>query len=142
VTRYGRAQKVEGSVVRARPPQPHPDANRDTRRMPFEQLRTLVVSLIEPESADDDDPVAEFDTQPTVCLPGPRTSTLDQLIAALPRYDSRMARGSTASLRPETEPTVRSVAYTACRPVEPSRPATPRRAERVRTAAGRGSPRR
>jgi hypothetical protein len=129
-------------VVRTRPPQPHPDANRDTRRMPFEQLRTLVVSLIEPESADDDDPVAEFDAQPTTCLPGPRTSTLDQLIAALPSYDTRMARGSTASLRPESEPTVRSVAYTTRRPVDPSRPATSRRTERVRTAPGRGSPRR
>ena len=129
-------------MVQARPPQPHPDADRNTRRMPFEQLRTLVVSLIDSDAAADDDPTAEFETQPTTCLPGPRTSTLDQLIAALPRYDSRMARGSTASLRPETEPTVRSVAYTRPRPVEPSRPTTSRRTERVRTAAGRGSPRR
>jgi hypothetical protein len=83
VTRYGRARKVEGSVVQTRPPQPHPDAGRDTRRMPFEQLRSLVVSLISTESGDDGDPVAEFETQQTTCLPGPRTSTLDQLIAWL-----------------------------------------------------------
>jgi hypothetical protein len=61
--------------------------------MPFEQLRELVVSLTEPEcdarDADagnaDDDAVAaqEFETRPTICLPGPRTSTIDQLIAAL-----------------------------------------------------------
>jgi hypothetical protein len=47
--------------------------------MPFAQLRALVLSLIDP----DDDPVAEFDTRPTTCLPGPRTNTLDQLISAL-----------------------------------------------------------
>lgn len=129
-------------MVRTRPPQPHPDADRDTRRMPFEQLRTLVVSLIEPEPVEDDDPVAEFDTRPTTCLPGPRTSTLDQLIAALPSYDSRVARGSSSSLRPETEPTVRSVAYTMRRPAEPSRPPPRRTGERTRPGASRGSPRR
>jgi hypothetical protein len=68
---------------------PHPHAARETRRIPFEQLRQLVVSLIEPEPApppgSDDDPVAEFDTQATTCRPGPRTSTLDQLIAFLRR---------------------------------------------------------
>ena len=68
---------------------PHPHATRPTRRIPFEQLRTLVVSLIEPERAPppgpDDDPATEFDTQATTCRPGPRTSTLDQLIAFLRR---------------------------------------------------------
>ena len=130
-------------MVRARPPQPHPDADRDTRRMPFEQLRSLVVSLIETDAGDDDgDPVAEFETQPTTCLPGPRTSTLDQLIASLPSYDSRIARGSSSALRPETEPTVRSVAYTTRRPAESARPGTSRRTERMRPGASRGSPRR
>jgi len=62
--------------------------------MPFEQLRALVVSLTAPadDPANDplDDPaeaVKEFETQPTTCLPGPRTSTIDQLIAALRRPD-------------------------------------------------------
>ena len=130
-------------MVQSRPPQPHPDADRDTRRMPFDQLRSLVVSLIDPNAVDDDgDPVAEFETQPTTCLPGPRTSTLDQLIASLPNHESRIARGSSSALRPETEPTVRSVAYTTRRPAESPRPATSRRTERTRTSAGRGSPRR
>jgi hypothetical protein len=134
---------VEGSVVQARPPQPHPDANRDTRRMPFEQLRTLVVSLIEDG---DDDPVAEFDAMPTTCLPGPRTSTLDQLIAALPRYE-RFPRGSSAALRPETEPTVRSVAYTPRRApdavaTDASTPAPTRRIRGSSRTSGRGSQRR
>ena len=104
--------------------------------MPFEQLRTLVVSLI-----DDDDPVAEFDAMPTTCLPGPRTSTLDQLIAALPRYE-RFPRGSSAAIRPETEPTVRSVAYTACRPTDAAPASAPTRQIRGRTTGGRGSQRR
>jgi hypothetical protein len=97
---------------------PHPDAERATRRMPFEQLRALVVSLVEAEpdaapgaaaapaprpprpatgSASGPAPrpppsiteaVAEFETKPTICLPGPRTSTLDQLVAALRRPDT------------------------------------------------------
>jgi hypothetical protein len=75
--------------------------------MPFDQLRALVISLIGPEpefdaeaeaeldaefdaefdaesraATVDDDPVREFDTQATRYL-GPRTSTLDQLIAFL-----------------------------------------------------------
>jgi hypothetical protein len=49
--------------------------------MPFAQLRALVLSLVDPG----DDPVSEFDTRPTICLPGPRTNTLDQLVAALKR---------------------------------------------------------
>jgi hypothetical protein len=113
--------------------------------MPFEQLRSLVVSLIETDAGGDDDdgdPVAEFETQPTTCLPGPRTSTLDQLIALLPLPDTRSARGSSSALRPETEPTVRSVAYTTQRPASSPRPATSRRTERMRASVGRGSPRR
>jgi hypothetical protein len=123
-------------VAQARPPRPHPDAERDTRRMPYQQLRTLVVSLI-----DDDDPAAEFDAMPTTCLPGPRTSTLDQLIAALPRYE-RFPRGSSAAIRPETEPTVRSVAYTARRDADAASTPVPTRRIRGRTAGGRGSQRR
>ncbi|HEX3762656.1 MAG TPA: hypothetical protein VHW23_28365 [Kofleriaceae bacterium] len=73
--------------------------------MSFEQLRTLVISLIEPAPApapepepdddrqsgparplsNNDDPIREFDTQATHYL-GPRTSTLDQLIAFLRRH--------------------------------------------------------
>jgi hypothetical protein len=60
--------------------------------MPFEQLRELVGSLIEPdgrptteaaERTETTEAANEFETRPTVCLPGPRTSTIDQLIAAL-----------------------------------------------------------
>jgi hypothetical protein len=55
--------------------------------MPFEQLRALVSSLIEA----DDEAVHEFDTQPTTHRPSQasqsRVSTLDQLIASLPRRD-------------------------------------------------------
>jgi len=105
--------------------------------MPYEQLRTLVVSLID----DDDDPVAEFDAMPTTCLPGPRTSTLDQLIAALPRYE-RFPRGSSAALRPETEPTVRSAAYAPRRADDTVSTPAPTRRIRGRTAGGRGSQRR
>lgn len=84
--------------------------------MPFDQLRALVVSLIgpvpepapgpEPDTEDEpdvarcgaahsgvrdrlptieDDPVREFETQTTHYL-GPRTSTLDQLIAFLRKH--------------------------------------------------------
>lgn len=50
--------------------------------MPFDQLRSLVVSLIEPEPEPGDDPASEFDSRGTTYR-GPRTSTLDQLIAFL-----------------------------------------------------------
>jgi hypothetical protein len=78
VTRKIRARRVEGSWP-PRPPQPHPDAARTTRRLPFEQLRALVISLIEPEP---DDPVGELDGQATTYR-GPRTRTLDPRIAFL-----------------------------------------------------------
>ncbi len=78
--------------------------------MPFDQLRSLVVSLTEPDREPGeqprdatrgavygpalpvqtgrkrplliDDPASEFDSRGTTCR-GPRTSTLDQLIAFL-----------------------------------------------------------
>jgi hypothetical protein len=66
--------------------------------MSFEELRSLVVELMEPEA--EDDPVTEFDTQVTTFQPAkPRTSTLDQLITwlkAAPRLPSD------ASSRPKT----------------------------------------
>lgn len=79
---------------------PHPDANEPTRRIPYQQLRALVISLIEsdgPRSEDDedDDPDAaerEFDTLPTAHLPTrrsasstrpPRFRTLDAVLADL-----------------------------------------------------------
>ena len=87
--RYGRAKRVEGSwPPPPRASRPHPDADRSTRRMPFEQLRGLVGSLIEPEPEPEPepgaeaDPVREFETQQTHCR-GPRTSTIDQLIEFL-----------------------------------------------------------
>jgi len=114
--------------------------------MPFEQLRELVVSLITPEDRvaleldADDDPVAEFETQPTTCLPQARVSTLDQLIAALPRYEPRFSRGSSPCL--PCDPPIRSVAYTPRPDTEPSPPPVVPRRLRDLTRSGRGSPRR
>jgi hypothetical protein len=65
--------------------------------MSYEQLRSLVIELIEPlepEPEPDDDPVNEFDTQQTTHRPTKsRASTLDDLIAWLrtappPRLDT------------------------------------------------------
>ena len=53
-----------------------------TRRMSFEELRSLVTELVEPEL--DDDAVNEFDTELTTFRPTKtRASTLDDLIAWL-----------------------------------------------------------
>ena len=64
---------------------PHPDSGRTTLRMPYAQLRALVVALIEEEEAEQ--AVAEFEAKPTTYRPiGPsRTSTLDDVIASLMR---------------------------------------------------------
>jgi len=60
--------------------------------MPFDQLRALVVAVI--EAGDDagtdadDDPVAEFETQPTTYRPtrrAARATTLDDVIESLLR---------------------------------------------------------
>jgi hypothetical protein len=78
----------------------HPDDDADTQRMPFQQLRALVVQIIRGD--DDVDPESEFDAQPTTYQPkparripppppprkAPRLSTLDELIASL-RADRR-----------------------------------------------------
>lgn len=132
--------------------------------MPFAQLRSLVIALTEPDPVpvpaaaaaacapelDDDDPVAEFETQPTTCLPAPRTSTIDQLIAAL-RYE-RFPRGSSPPASREAPP--RSEAYTAPRTPAAAHAseaargrrvlesATSRSRDRTRSGGGRGSPRR
>lgn len=58
--------------------------------MPFDQLRALVVAVIEAgdEADDDDDPVAEFETQPTTYRPtrrAGRATTLDDVIESLLR---------------------------------------------------------
>lgn len=71
-----------------RPPAPHPDASRVTLRMPFAQLRALVVSsLAEPEVDDDADPAAEFEERATTYRPlrPARVTTLDDVIASLLR---------------------------------------------------------
>ena len=85
--RFARASRAEGSQARPRTPLPHPDADRLTRRMSYEQLRALVVELIdtlEPEPDPDDDPVNEFETAKTTFRPGKsRAGTLDDLIAWL-----------------------------------------------------------
>jgi hypothetical protein len=60
--------------------------------MPFEQLRALVTTLLEPDP-DADEAVNEFDSQPTTFRPShsglSRVSTLDQLIASLPKPRAR-----------------------------------------------------
>jgi|GEM_PF-5134582 len=63
--------------------------------MPFDQLRTLVMAVIDAgERADtdsdadaDDDPVAEFESQPTTYRPtrAKRATTLDEVIESLLR---------------------------------------------------------
>ena len=59
--------------------------------MPFDQLRALVVAVIEAGDEaddDDDDPVAEFETQPTTYRPtrrAGRATTLDDVIESLLR---------------------------------------------------------
>jgi hypothetical protein len=84
MVRYGRARRIEGSQA-ARPPIPHPDAGRVTLRMPFAQLRSLVVSSIRDE--DSEDIAAEFEERATTYRPvcPARVSTLDDLIASLLR---------------------------------------------------------
>lgn len=86
--RYGRARRLErssGPPVE-RPPAAHPDASRVTLRMPFAQLRALVVSSLD-EPDDDADPVAEFEERATTYRPlrPARVSTLDDVIASLLR---------------------------------------------------------
>ncbi|HEV7557426.1 MAG TPA: hypothetical protein VGO00_18290 [Kofleriaceae bacterium] len=61
----------------------HPDCDRETQRIPFLQLREMVMSLMQD---DDDDPVREFDVQPTTYRPQRRLETIDALIEALPKY--------------------------------------------------------
>ena len=54
--------------------------------MPFDQLRALVLAVIEAE-ADDGDPVAELEAKPTTYRPTcrARTTTLDDVIHSLLR---------------------------------------------------------
>jgi hypothetical protein len=54
--------------------------------MPFDQLRALVVAVIEAED-EDGDPVAEFEAKPTTYRPTrpARTTTLDDVIESLLR---------------------------------------------------------
>jgi hypothetical protein len=95
VNRFGRASRQGLSGCH-----PHPDANQATRRIPFAQLRGLVLALIasdaEARPADDDadEAVREFDTQPTTYRPpcpppappkGPpsRLPTLDTALSEL-----------------------------------------------------------
>lgn len=60
--------------------------------MPFDQLRTLVIAVIGDRDGDragteDDDPAAEFETQPTTYRPTrrARATTLDDVIESLLR---------------------------------------------------------
>jgi Fe-S-cluster formation regulator IscX/YfhJ len=73
VSKFGRARREV--VV-------HPDSDRETQRIPFLQLRDMVMALME----DDEDPAREFDVQPTTYRPQRRLDTIDALIEALPKY--------------------------------------------------------
>ena len=56
--------------------------------MPFDQLRSLVIAVIEADDDGDDDPVAEFEAQPTTYRPtrrAGRATTLDDVIESLLR---------------------------------------------------------
>jgi hypothetical protein len=56
--------------------------------MPYHQLRALVLSSIDPAEIPmelEDDPTNEFESQPTICVRVSRVSTLDELIASLPK---------------------------------------------------------
>ena len=67
--------------------------------MTFEELRALMVELIEADPPElEDDPVNEFETQLTTFQPSkPRTSTLDQLVAWL-----KTAPPPAVEVRPKT----------------------------------------
>lgn len=89
---YGRSRSAEGSRPVRRPTWPHPDADRATKRMPYQQLRALVLSSIDPTDNPaenpteiEDDPTNEFESRPTVCVRISRVSTIDELIASLPK---------------------------------------------------------
>jgi hypothetical protein len=80
---------------------PHPDANQTTARMPFAQLRSLVLALIDadppapaaPGDDNDDDPdaaVREFDMQPTTYRPPPR-SAVPKASTRFPSLDTALS---------------------------------------------------
>lgn len=72
---------MDPDVSQSRTPRAHPDAQRITRRMPFGQLRALIVSLLDDTLGEDPGPPpppAPLRTRAT-----PRASTLDDLIASL-----------------------------------------------------------
>jgi hypothetical protein len=97
VTKFARARRLDDSVVEEveleRPVRRHPDDGSSTQRIPFKQLRELVVAMVD----DDDDWASEWETElkPTTYQPrqrrpppppkraAPRLSTLDELIASL-----------------------------------------------------------
>ena len=54
-------------------------------RMPFAQLRSLVMSLIDA----DDDPTHEFDDEGGPTTYRPRVKTIDRVIASLLRYPNK-----------------------------------------------------
>ncbi len=58
----------------------HPDAGKQTVRMPFAQLRSLVIAAIEGAEAE-----REFDDDSVATTYKPRTRTLDRVLASLSR---------------------------------------------------------
>lgn len=102
VSKFARARRLDDSVVEeiaelAQPDKPvhrHPNESFSTQRIPFPQLRDLVVSMLE----DDDDWASEWESEikPTTYVPrkrrppppppkraAQRLGTLDELIASL-----------------------------------------------------------
>jgi hypothetical protein len=76
--------------------------------MSFEELRALIIELVEAEprlraeAEAEADAVNEFDTQLTTCRPStPRTSTLDELVAWLRTAPTPQARAQTPAPTPK-----------------------------------------
>jgi len=141
----------------------HPDADLPTRRIPFLQLRTLILSLIAEDDDDDEEPDDGPDTiddlrqefeelQPTTflrprgvgapiqALPElPRVTTLDALVAELRTvYGDPLAQGSAAaSLRAAQDRASPALAYAsqvaALPPPDPPAPDSPVEPPRHRT---------
>jgi hypothetical protein len=72
------------SPLPKRPILRHPHADRTTQRMPFAQLRELVIAAMDDEARE---AAREFDeaAQTTFRPPVSRTATIDALIASLPK---------------------------------------------------------
>jgi hypothetical protein len=64
VDNRGRTRRAKGSRPPERAARVHPDASRPTRRIPFEQLRALVISSIAPEGGPEGEIEGETQHEP------------------------------------------------------------------------------